>query len=152
MASTTIVLPAPVSPVTTVMPGPSTSRSSAITPEVADRQLYQHAPATLPLAPGHRSLSPNLVFRMRRKLRGPKVTKRAGDRRRGAGDGVAPAEGAQVVAVDRQGGRAVAHHLDAHGASGASTSDRSKSMCGETGVISRQRWVGSTIGPRAEKA
>ena len=34
-ASTSIVLPAPVSPVSAVMPGPSTRESSAMTPEVA---------------------------------------------------------------------------------------------------------------------
>ena len=35
--------------------------------------------------------------------------------------------------------------------SGASTSVRSKSMCGETGVTSRARWRGDTIGPRADR-
>jgi hypothetical protein len=37
-------------------------------------------------------------------------------------------------------------------ASSSSTSVRSKSMWGDTGVSSNARRVGSTIGPRAEKA
>ncbi|MFN8026252.1 MAG: hypothetical protein U0W40_20230 [Acidimicrobiia bacterium] len=35
--------------------------------------------------------------------------------------------------------------------SAASTSERSKSMCGDTGVSSTQQRRGDTIGPRAEK-
>ena len=70
MASTTMVLPAPVSPVTAVMPGPRTRRSSAMTPR------SRTASSTSAASP-HRSLNPNLAFRMRRKSRGPKVTNRA---------------------------------------------------------------------------
>ena len=42
------------------------------------------------------------------------------------------------------------HTLKRNVSSGASTRERSNSMCGDTGVSSRHRWRGDTIGPRAE--
>ena len=48
MASTTMVLPAPVSPVTAVRPGPRTSASSLDHPEVLDVEFAEHVRSTLP--------------------------------------------------------------------------------------------------------
>ncbi len=75
MAVTTRVLPAPVSPVTAVIPGPSTSDSSAITPRSRTRSSL--STRRRPSVSGQRSARPNLAFRMAWKSRGPKVTSRA---------------------------------------------------------------------------
>ena len=54
-----------------------------------------------------------------------------------------------VPSTDSVAGRC-ADHLEADSRPGSSTSERSNSMCGDTGVSSRARWRGDTIGPRAE--
>ena len=51
-AVTTMVLPAPVSPVITVRPGPSSSADASITPSDADPDLLEHVAAPLVVAGG----------------------------------------------------------------------------------------------------
>ena len=71
MASTTIVLPAPVSPVTTVMPGAEHQAQLGDHPEVADGQLDQHVRARRSPAAGHRSAQPELGLQDAQEVAGP---------------------------------------------------------------------------------
>src|SRR4051794_30534039 len=110
--------------------------------EVLDDELDQHR--------GYRSDSPNLAFRMRWKLFEPNRTSRAG--RAAAVHSMAwPSVSSPRwrPSADTVAGRWPSTSSRTR-ASGASTIDRSKSMCGDTGVITMARWAGSTMGPRAE--
>ena len=90
MAVTSIVLPAPVSPVSTVRPGPSRRSTSAMTPRFSMRSSL----STLAPQPGtQRSLNPNLAFRIWWKSRRPNCTNRATVVAGGAVDGVTFVEG-----------------------------------------------------------
>src|SRR5262245_35693963 len=115
IASTTMVLPAPVSPVTAVMPPPITRRSSAMTPRsrTANSTSTAFSPGraaspTLPIA------QPELGLQDPQEVAGPEGHEPGGELGRRAHDGVAPGQRAEVVAVDRQRGGAVARDLDAH--------------------------------------
>ena len=109
MASTRSVLPAPVSPVSAVMPGTEHEDELVDDPEVANGELGQHGSAV----PRQRSLRPNFAFRMRWKLRRPNVTSRA---LRSAGEqstmSPSPSSPTLVPSTDNVGGT-VADHLEA---------------------------------------
>ena len=90
------VLPAPVSPVMAVRPGPaSTQVEVGDDAEVDDVQLDQH------LAARYRSARPNLALRIWWKSRGPKVTMRAGSATARARHRVAGGELAELAPVER---------------------------------------------------
>src|SRR5215510_4958087 len=110
-----MVLPAPVSPVTAVIPPPITRRSSAMTPRSRTANSTstavspgRAAPPTLPIA------QPELGLQDPQEIAGPEGHEAGAQLGRRAQDRVAPGERAEVVAVDRQGRRAVAGDLDAH--------------------------------------
>src|SRR4029450_4387619 len=100
MASTTIVLPAPVSPVTAAKPVTGTGGTARITPRRPDT-------TPTPGAPRRRSpvAQPELGLQDAQEVAGPERHEPPRQRGGGAGHGVAPAERAGVVAVDGQGGR-----------------------------------------------
>ena len=140
-------------PVSAVMPGPSTSAASAITP----RSVTASSVST---SAHQRSVRPNFGFRMRWKSLPERRTRRTGwsaavhttapwpssstPRRRPSTDTVAGRWPLTVRRID---------------ASGASTIERSKSMCGDTGVSTSARWAGDDraagrerVGGRARSA
>src|SRR5581483_9182127 len=111
-------------------------------PEVSDVELAEHG--------RHRSARPNLAFRIWWKSRGPNVTTRAG-----FGPAVQVTVSPESRSPSSRPSRVIitlrsSATVKRSSSSASSTSDRSKSMCGDTGVKSRHRSRGDTIGPRAE--
>ena len=170
MASTISVLPAPVSPVTAVMPGPSTSDELVDDPEVGHDQFGEHG---LQSAEGVQRRDAGLDRRLRRPVtrrRSPVVeaelgledlveVARAGRSRAGPRAGAAAhpmlspaASSPRTRPSTDQRGRAVPTTVRRSSVPGSRTSERSKSMWGDTGVSSSARCVGAMIGPRADKA
>ena len=106
MASTTSVLPAPVSPVTAVMPGPSTSVSSPMTPRSVTASSISISARPIGSVIGRSGRTwPSGCGGSRA---GRTITSRAGATDAGAHDGVARRQLAEHAAVDGQRGGPVA--------------------------------------------
>ena len=147
---TSSVLPAPVSPVRAVIPGPRATVTSSMTPRLRTRSSTRLGPTGAGAPTGRPRW--NLARRMAWKSRVPKVTSRAGwspSRHSTVGAGL---EGGDGDPVDHQHGRRGARAPRAAAAPcGSSTRGRSKSMWGETGVTTMARSRGESTGPRAER-
>ena len=89
---------------------------------------------------------------MRWKFRGPKVTSRAVAAAAVAVTASPALQRAEVAAVDREGGGAVAHDLEPQAGVGGQDERAVEEHVGRDRRQQQARCVGSTIGPRAEKA
>ena len=146
-ASTSSVLPAPVSPVSAVIPGPRSRVTDSMTPRSRTRSstsIGDGASAVGQVEPGPQDGV---------EVAGPEGDEAGRRRRRPAHHGVARfAARRDALPVDHEHGpaRGPATSRRTH-SSGSSTSGRSKSMCGEIGVSTMARRRGLRMGPRADR-
>ena len=141
-ASTSNVLPAPVSPVITVRPAPSVTCSSAMMPRFSTRSSDSIG---LPVREPELGLQ-DLVEVARPHARRAAAARARRGTARDRPEQARPARGRRPSSAT---GRPSVT-TNATSSCSASTSDRSNSMCGEIGVSTRQRRSGDTIGPPAE--
>jgi hypothetical protein len=126
--------------------GPRTSSTRSITPRFSMCSSVSIGRTSVPLPVGEAELGlQDLVVALV-----PRSGRSSRSRRRRAGHDIAVVERRDRLTVERQfGGRWPVTSISITSV-GSSTSVRSNSMCGDTGVSSIARWRGDTIGPRAD--
>jgi len=129
-------------------PGPEHQADVVDEAEVGDRELHQVVAWRRRRV--HRSLRPNLAFRIWWKLRPPKVAKRAG-----SGEAVmlmdSPTASRPCSWPSMDTAASRSPRIDTSTTLlGPRISERSKRVCGETGVMTSARCDGATMGPRAD--